>query len=259
MSRTQRFAILIGLLAVALAIVFAVDPIPQDLAYHQFVDTRGIFGIPNFGDVASNIGFAVVGVMALIVLISQGHELFSTRADARPYLVFFVGVTLVSLGSGYYHWAPSNASLLWDRLPMSIAFMAISAAVVADRIDAKAGNGWLLGILLMLGLSSLFYWDWTESLGRGDLRYYALVQFYPMLALPIIIWAFRDHNYTNGRFLGWVIAWYGLSKVLEFFDRGVFELTGNLVSGHSLKHLAAAVATFMVLQMLRAPKPRPSV
>jgi hypothetical protein len=101
-------------------------------------------------------------------------------------------------------------------------------------------------------------YHWTESLGRGDLRFYGLVQFYPMLALPIIIWAFKDHHYTIGRYLGWTIAWYGLSKVLEFFDRGIYELTGHLVSGHTLKHLAAAVATYMVLRMLIAASTRPA-
>jgi hypothetical protein len=258
MSQAKRIQLLIALLVVSIGIVLFVDPIPQDLAYHDFADKRGWLGIPNFGDVASNLGFLIVGAIALFVLIYRSKELFRTPADARPYLIFFVGVTLVSLGSGYYHWEPSNASLLWDRLPMSISFMAISAAVVADRINTQAGNGWVLAVLLVFGLASLFYWNWTESLGRGDLRFYALVQFYPMLALPFIIWAFPDHHYTIGRLLGWTIAWYGLSKVLEFFDSGIYELTGNLVSGHSLKHLAAAVATYMLLRMLIAAGTQPA-
>jgi hypothetical protein len=249
-SNSQRVSILIGLLVVGFAALFALDPIPQDLAYHQFTDTRTLFGIPNFNDVASNAGFAFVGVLGVMALLGQRQKLFVEPADLKPYLVFFIGVALVSLGSGYYHWAPSNDRLLWDRLPMSIAFMALSAAIVADRIDARAGNGWLLVVLVSLGLASLAYWDWTESLGRGDLRFYGFVQFYPMLALPIICWLFRGHCYTPGRYIGWLIAWYGLSKVLEFFDGAIFELTGNLISGHSLKHLAAAVATFVVLRML---------
>jgi len=258
MPQAQRIQLLIALLVMSIGIIFFVDPVPQDLSYHNFADTRGWLGIPNFGDVASNAGFLVVGAIALAALIYRRGELFRTPADARPYLIFFAAVTLVSLGSGYYHWAPSNASLLWDRLPMSIAFMAISAAVVADRINAPAGNSWVLAVLLVLGLASLFYWDWTESLGSGDLRFYGLVQFCPMLALPIIVWAFPDHYYTAGRYLGWVIAWYGLSKLLEFFDQGILILTGNLISGHSLKHLAAAVATYVVLRMLIAANAQPS-
>ncbi len=250
LSFRHRIGFLIAILTVAIAVVFVLPPIPQDPNYHLFSDTRGFFGIPNFGDVASNLGFAIVGVLALVALMARRSDVFDHPRDARPYLVFFVGVALVSLGSAYYHWEPSNDRLLWDRLPMSIAFMAISAGVVADRIDAKAGNGWLLGLLIALGLGSLIYWDWTESLGRGDLRAYGLVQFYPMIAFPFIVWLFREHRYTAGRYLLWVIAWYGLSKVLEFFDRGVFDLTAQSVSGHTLKHLAAAVATYVMLRML---------
>lgn len=259
MSQAQRIQLLIALLVMSIGIIFFVDPVPQDLSYHNFADTRSWLGIPNFGNVAFNAGFLVVGAIALATLIHRRGELFRTPADARPYLIFVVGVTLVSLGSGYYHWAPSNASLLWDRLSMSIAFMAISAAVVADRINGPAGNGSVLVVLLVLGLASLFYWDWTESLGSGDLRFYGLVQYYPILALPIIVWAFHDHYYTVGRYLGWVIAWYGLSKLLEFFDQGIFELTGHLVSGHSLKHLAAAVPTYVVLRMLIAVNAQPAL
>ncbi len=198
--------------------------------------------------------FPIVASSALILLGSFLLLRFAVEppipSSVLGMYMFFIAVALVSLGSGYYHWAPSNDSLLWDRLPMSIAFMALSSAIVADRINADAGNGWLLGVLLFLGVASLVYWDWTESLGRGDLRFYGFVQFYPMLALPIICWLFRECRYTPVRYIVWLIAWYGLSKVLEFFDAAVFELTGNLVSGHSLKHLAAAVATFMVLRML---------
>ena len=247
-SYRQRVAILIGLLVVGLAALFVLDPIPQDPNYHLFADGRAFFGIPNFNDVTSNVGFAVVGVLG-VWAVARRH-LFAQTPDARPYMIFFAGVALVSLGSAYYHWAPSNDRLLWDRLPMAVAFMAFCAALVADRIDARAGNGWLLPVLVVLGLLSLFYWSWTESLGRGDLRFYGFVQFYPAVLLPVICWLFPEHRYTAGRYLVWVIAWYGLSKVLEVFDHAIFDGLGQTVSGHTLKHLAAAVATYVVLRML---------
>jgi len=103
MSQARRIQILIALLAVSLGIVLFVDPIPQDLAYHDFADKRGWLGIPNFGDVTSNVGLLVVGALALFVLVYRYRELFRSAAEARPYLTYFVGVTLVSLGSGYYH------------------------------------------------------------------------------------------------------------------------------------------------------------
>lgn len=247
----QRIALLLGLLVVVISIIAVLEPIPQDPAYHLFADSRTFFGIPNFNDVVSNIGFALAGMLGLFAVAGgRRREIFVRTSHARPYLVFFTGIALVSLGSAFYHWAPSNERLFWDRLPMSMGFMAISAAVVADRVDARAGNGWLLYLLLGAGFGSLIYWHWTESLGHGDLRAYALVQFYPVLALPLIIGLFPRFRYTVGRFLAWVILWYGISKVFEHFDHEVFELFGQTVSGHTLKHLTAAMAPYVVFRML---------
>ena len=239
------------MLFAGLAGISALDPIPQDLNYHLFADSRSFLGIPNFNDVVSNASFTIAGVFGLVALVgARRRVIFNRPPDARPYVVFFVGVALVGLGSAYYHWEPTNERLLWDRLPMSIGFMAFSSAVVADRIHARAGTGWLLLLLVAAGMASLIYWGWTESLGRGDLRFYAFVQFYPMVALPLVCWMFPRYRYTAGRFLIWVILWYGLSKLLEHFDGEVFELLGQSVSGHTLKHLAAASATAVVLRML---------
>ena len=256
MDLRRRVLFLIGLLVVGLAGVSALDPIPQDLNYHLFADTRSFAGIPDFNNVVSNAGFAVVGILGIFTVAGRKRRIiFAQQADFRPYIIFFTGVALVSLGSAYYHWEPSNERLLWDRLPMSIGFMAFSAALVADRIDARAGNNWVLFMLIGTGVASLIYWNWTESLGHGDLRFYAFVQFFPMILLPFICWLFPRHRYTAGRYLVWVILWYGLSKALEYFDREVFDLLGHTVSGHTLKHLAAAVATFVVLRMLLSRQP----
>lgn len=231
-----------------------IDPIAQDPAYHFFADTRSFFGIPNFSDVTSNTGFAIVGVIGVLTVIGiKGQVIFLNPPDVRPYFIFFASVALISLGSAYYHWAPSNARLFWDRLPMSVAFMAFCAAIIADRIDANAGNTWLMPILITLGILSLVYWHLTEMQGHGDLRFYGLVQFYPMIAMPLVCWLFPEHRYTAGRYVLWVIAWYGLSKILERLDHEIFSLSGHIISGHTLKHLAATVATYVVLRMLLNP------
>ena len=251
LSLRNRIAILFGLLLFGLAGLLFVDPIPQDPDYHLFADTRGFFGVPNFNDVISNLGFALSGTLGFIAVAAMNRRLlFIHPGDARPYLVFFIAVALVSVGSAYYHWAPSNERLLWDRLPMSIAFMAFASAVVADRIHARIGNSWLLSILTALGLFSLLYWHLTEQMGRGDLRFYAFVQFYPIIAMPLLIWLFPDYRYIPGRSIAWVFGWYALSKLFEHFDAQIFELLGYTVSGHTLKHLTAAVGAFVVLQVL---------
>ena len=254
LSFRQRIMLLLGLFAVVLFLIAMLEPRPQDPEYHLFADNRAFFGIPNFNDVVSNLGFATAGIVGILLVAGSRHSLFACPPDIRPYAIFFVAITLVSIGSAYYHWAPSNERLFWDRLPMSMAFMAISSAVVADRIDARAGNGWLLLVMLAAGAASLVYWNWTESAGRGDLRFYALVQFYPMAALPLIIGLFPRFRYTAGRYLAWMILWYASAKVLEHFDGEVFALLGHTVSGHTLKHLAAAVAPIVIVRMLLAQK-----
>lgn len=259
LSHRRRVAILIEVLAVSLAGVLFMDPIPQDLAYHLFADSRGLVGIPNFNDVVSNAGFALVGVLGVLSVVGvKRHTTFVQPGDAGPYAIFFVAVALVSLASGYYHWAPSNERLLWDRLPMSVAFMAFASAIIADRVDARAGNTWLLPILIVLGLASLFYWDYTEQLGRGDLRFYAFVQFFPVVAISLVLCLFPEYRYVSGRYIAWVFAWYGLSKLFEHFDKQVFGLLGNTISGHTLKHLAAAASALVVLRMLSSRTSKPA-
>jgi hypothetical protein len=249
--------VLIGLLVAGLLGLFIIDPIPQAPAYHLFADVRSIFGIPNFNNVASNAGFVIVGVIGLFVMLGvKRSSIFTQRTDAWPYLIFFAGVALVSVGSSYYHLEPSNERLFWDRLPMSVAFMAFCSAIIADRIHNKLGNTWLLALLVGLGILSLVYWNITESQGQGDLRFYGFVQFYPIILLPVVLWLFPVSRYTIGRYLGWVIAWYALSKVLELYDKEVFGLLGHIVSGHSLKHLAAAAGAFVVLRMLLSQQNR---
>jgi hypothetical protein len=190
--------------------------------------------------VISNAGFTIVGFIGIFTIVGAKHrDIFVQRQDAWPYLVFFTAVALISLGSAYYHWAPSNDRLFWDRLPMSVAFMAFCSAVIADRIHNKAGNTWLLAVLVVLGILSLVYWHVTESLGHGDLRFYGFVQFYPIILLPLVLWLFPDYRYTNNRFLGWLIAWYTLSKVMEYYDNEVFNLLGRTISGHTLKPLGS--------------------
>jgi len=258
LSHRHRILILVGLFAGSLGAVFLVDPIPQDPLYHLFADTRSCLGLANFGDVTSNIGFAAIGLLGLWSIAGQPRRIvFEDQADAWPYLVFFIGVGMLSIGSAYYHAAPDNARLFWDRLPMTVAFMALFSAIIADRVDKRTCVRLLLPALILLGALSLFYWDWTEARGQGDLRFYALVQFYPMLALPVICWLFPKARYTGGGYLIWVIVWYAIAKVLEHFDTQVFDLLGNTISGHSLKHLASAVATFMVWRMIVGARKHP--
>src|SRR5215471_18325463 len=141
----------LGLGIVALGLVFCLPPIPQDLNYHAFADDRTMLGVPNFLNVASNLPFFVVGVLGLWLLLRHDAVVpdrpVLEAVERWPFLVFFAGVLLTGIGSSYYHLAPGNDRLVWDRLPITIAFMGFFAAMIGERIDVRAG-AWLLGPLL---------------------------------------------------------------------------------------------------------------
>ena len=219
--------------------------IPQDPAYHHFADIRTVFSIPNFWNVLSNLPFVFVGLAGLVLITKS--SLAIVRELKPAYILFFIGITAVALGSGYYHLWPSNQTLVWDRLPMTIGFMSIFSIVAAEFISVKAGR--ILFIpLVVIGIASVFYWDYTESMNAGDLRFYGLVQFLPMLLLPLILLMYKPRFTHVGLYWAVLIA-YGLAKLAEMGDQGIYDLFG--FSGHSIKHLLAAAAPWMFYLALK--------
>ncbi len=257
-ARALRYRVRIGIIlaiviVVAIVAVF-VPPIPQDPNYHNFADERVLLGIRNFGDVMSNVPFFLVGALSIAFFLRRPNDTTGEIDQLRwPFFIYFAGVALVAFGSAYYHYAPMNETLFWDRLPMSIAFMALLSAFVMDRIQIKAGL-LLLPLLVILGIFSVIYWHLTEQTGQGDLRLYAVVQFFPILAIPLICILFSPLK-LDARYVVAMACLYGLAKVFEFFDHGTFDLLDETVSGHTLKHLSAAAAAYMALPMLRNPVP----
>jgi hypothetical protein len=174
------------------------------------------------------------------------------KANVSPairatYALLFIGVLLTGLGSAYYHWNPNNDTLVWDRIPMTIVFMSLLAATVAELISRPAGIR-LLVPLVAIGVGSVLWWHYTEMQGHGDLRLYFWVQYYPMLALPLILWLFYTPTANPIlRCLVWVVVWYVIAKIFEQLDYPIYRAIG--ISGHTLKHLAAAVSTgyFVIL------------
>jgi hypothetical protein len=245
-----RVGVLAGAAVLAVGIASFISPIAQDPAYHQFADRRALFGIPNFGDTASNIGFLIVGVLGLGFLLGErGRAMFEAPGERWPYLIYFFGVAAVSAGSAYYHVNPTTETLFWDRLPMTVAFMALFSAFITDRIHTTVGVVLMLPLLLAIGFGTVVYWHLTEAAGHGDLRPYGLVQFYPMLAIPLVCLLFPGRH-TTGKHVFYMVAWYSLAKISEHFDGEILALLGGMVSGHTLKHLFAAMSTYMVLAML---------
>ncbi|HEX4489194.1 MAG TPA: hypothetical protein VH088_23175 [Terriglobales bacterium] len=244
MTRTTATFSLIALAALLTVGMLVVPRISQPLDYHNFADQRSFLGIPNFGDVTSNLPFALVGLWGFVALPSFR---FQDKRERYPYFLVFLGLFLTAFGSSYYHLSPNNARLLWDRLPMTIVFMSLVSAVIAERISLKAGLC-LAPPLLALGIGSVLLWYRSELLGAGDLRLYAAVQIYAGLVLLMAL-AFPA-KYTRSRDLGVVVGFYALAKLLETLDRPIFAAL-HLVSGHTLKHLAGGAAGYWILRMLQ--------
>jgi hypothetical protein len=227
-----------GVALVAIVGTLLVPRIPQDESYHLFADTRTIAGIPNFWNVMSNAPFALVGIYGLTLT-----PRLVSRSLWPGYIAFCIAVIGVCFGSAYYHYAPSTPALVWDRLPMSIAFMAVFTLILGDRVNAALGRT-LLGPLLIIGAASVFYWSWTERHGFGDLRPYALVQFLPFLLIALMLWLYPGSRRSTA-WLWWSFLMYFLAKVAERFDSPIYHALG--FSGHTLKHLLSALAVLFAL------------
>jgi hypothetical protein len=222
-----------------------IGPIVQDQSYHRFADARVFLGVANAADTLSNLAFLLVAALGLLSLWrSRGQAVrFSAPEEMRAYQILFCATALTSFGSAYYHLAPSDARLAWDRLPMAVVFMSLLAAAIAERASLRAGLR-LLVPFVTLGAASVLYWA-----ASGDLRLYLAVQF-GSIAVVLALCVLFASRYTKGRTLLAAAALYGIAKLFELHDREIYELTGHWVSGHTLKHLSAAAAVYLIVWSL---------
>ncbi|PCJ30650.1 MAG: alkaline phytoceramidase [Gammaproteobacteria bacterium] len=224
---------------------FIVEPIAQDPSYHHFSDSLTLVSLPNALNVLSNLPFFIVGIIGLSLLKKEAHSLTIVESNKLAYIMLYLGSALVGLGSSYYHLAPNNDTLLWDRIPMTIAFMGLYAVIISEFISEKWGKLLLLP-LIMVSIASVLYWWFSEQSGAGDLRYYAVAQFFPMLTIPIILIFYRSK--FNGVSAYWLlIISYAAAKLCESFDVEIHQLLG-VVSGHSIKHVFPAIGLYIVLR-----------
>lgn len=219
-------------------------PIPQWASYHDFADQRSWLGVPNAADVLSNLPFALIGAWAL-----WSRRMLPPSDASLAWRAFAIALIATAAGSALYHWAPDNASLAFDRLPIAWACAALTCAFLAERLDARWGSPAVLATALAAASASVALWWWSEQAGRSDLRPYLFVQFLPMLLVPSAL-LLRLPSRCAGAApdKGWwgVLIGYALAKGLELADHAVFDQAA-VVSGHTLKHLAAAGAAMALL------------
>ena len=242
-SNHWRHALVLFLVIGSLILLMMQAPIRQDLAYHEFIDARSVFGIPNFYNVISNFPFLLVGVAGSIFCYRK-----ATWQSKTAWLIFFAGIALVGIGSAYYHLDPGNQRLLWDRLPMTIGFMGLFAAMLGEFIEPRLTQR-LLFPLILTGIGSVLVWHWHD-----DLRLYVWVQFMPLLVIPALLILYAK-RYSHLYLLVLALVFYLLAKLLEAFDVQIFSLLHNEMAGHAIKHVFAAMGGALILWMLRVRKP----
>ncbi|MFS7919613.1 putative alkaline ceramidase [Helianthus anomalus] len=224
-------------------LMFVTPSIPQDQEYHDFADQRQFFGIPNALNVISNVPFFIIGVIGLVLCYYKNFFKLSLQGELCGWTFFYIGVAAVGFGSSYYHLEPNDARLVWDRLPMTIAFTSIIAIFIIERIDERKGTYSIIPLLLV-GAVSILYWRFFD-----DLRPYALVQFVPCIAIPLMA-IMLPPMYTHSSYWLWAAGFYLLAKVEEAIDDTIYEWTNHIVSGHTLKHLCAAMVPVFLTLML---------
>ena len=243
----QRAWALALLGVVLLVLAFVLPPVGQPQDYHDFADKRAWLGISNFGNVASNIGFLLAGLAGLAAMRTPAVRAMGA-ATRYAYELMFLGLLLTTIGSSYYHWAPSDARLVWDRLPMTVVFMPLLAATFAERLHWRS----LLPLLALtlLGMGSVVYWKFS-----ANFLPYLMAQTGSILLILLAL-ACLPTPWSGRRLMLPALACYAIAFVCERLDVQIFHLTAGIISGHTIKHLGAAAAFYFILRMLKQQRPK---
>lgn len=226
------------------ALLLAYGPIQQPADYHRFADHSVLFGVPHAADVLSNLGFILVGLWGWLRLHPQrAHP--ALAAGWPGYRLFLAGLMLTAAGSAYYHLAPDDARIVWDRLSIALACAGLLSAVWAETRPAGRGHTAWLALLAIASVAWCAYGDWR---GQPDLRPYLLVQGLPLLLVPLLQ-AIHHAPRRDRLAFGIALLLYLVARVAELYDHQLLALLG-ILSGHTLKHLLATAAAAVLVGRL---------
>lgn len=231
-------------------------PIPQAESYHHFADQRSWLGIPNTWNVLSNLAIALPGIWGLLLLLTPQKVHFNDERERWFWITISIGFILTGVGSSYYHLAPDNARLVWDRLPMTLVFMSLVAALIGERINLNLGL-WLWPVLVGIGFYSVWSWYAGELQGQGDLRLYKGVQTLAILVTAIMVLSPSLYNRNEDLII--VVLCYALALLCDRFDHQIQGFFGGVISGHTWKHLLAGLAGAFLILMIYKRKIKDSV
>jgi hypothetical protein len=240
-SGAKTLAAIIALLVAVSIYLWPKLPAIDNPSYFHFVDVRPLFNIPNCIDVVSNLPFLVFGLLGLKLIFKNQNK---TTFLKNTGIVLSLAIILTAFGSAYFHLTPNPDTLTWDRLPMTLAFSAILAMVIGDRTTNRFGMISLL-VLIPFGLFSVIAYQYQII----TLRPYLLVQFGSIAFIVLLMITRLDKQIPNS-ILWSAVGLYAVAKVLELKDALIFDITG-IISGHSLKHIVAALAIYVILSIYK--------
>lgn len=228
--------------------IIALAPMTQSQDYHHFAEQRTVAGIPHFGDVLSNIAFAMAGIMLLLKAPSWSPtEVYPQQNTLFKALCY--GSIILGFGSAYYHWAPDDYTLAWDRAAMVLGFAVIFYdSCVRYGVFSDKDVVYRSLIVAAVFVGTVLFWMLT-----GRLEPYVFVQFFTMFALVVL--AAMNYKSIPSKHLIGMFVWYFVAKVCEHYDDVIFEISAHIVSGHTLKHVAYAVALYVFAKDMLVRKP----
>lgn len=247
--RRQVWLIIAGVVVLYGLLRLSFGPLPQDPSYHLLADTRMFLGLPRAGDVLTNLAILAAGLCGLAL-----RPRMTVAPEERAAVNVLIAATLLTaLGSTYYHWAPANATLVWDRLPLAIILISVLVLVMADRLHPLfARHG--VWPLTALAVASVIWWGVSEAMEGGDLLLYLIVRVGAGIAIALLL-ILRAPRHTGTKWMVMAVLCEVVMATLERLDQEIFQLTGGLVSGHSLKHVMVGVALGFVFCWLRVRRP----
>ncbi|KAL3744483.1 hypothetical protein ACJRO7_013706 [Eucalyptus globulus] len=242
-ARSKRGRIWAGALLCWLFLMLATPKIPYSPKHHVYADMRNFLGVPNTLNVITNFPFLIVGVLGFVLCLQGSYFNVSLQGEILGWTLFYAGIAGVAFGSAYYHLKPDDSRLVWDTLPMMIAYSSLFSSFLVERVGKRTGLSFLSLLLFFSFLSAAYERTFN------DLRLRMMFQLIPCVVIPFMTLLFPP-KYTHSRYWLWAAGIYLLSKFEAFADRRIYHANSYIISGHSLEHLCLAMLPVLLTMML---------
>ncbi|CAN6865544.1 unnamed protein product [Brassica oleracea] len=241
----KRKRILVGSLFICwLILMFFTPKVPlHSFRHHVFADKRNFMGVPNTLNVMTNFPFLIIGVLGFVLCLGGSFFNISLKGEIWGWTLFYASISSLAFGSAYYHLKPDDNRIVWDTLPILIAYSSLFSSFLVERAGERVGLSCLV-LLLFISVLSVAY-----ARVFNDLRLCLTFQLIPCLAIPVMT-VLLPPKYTHSRFWLLATAAHAVSKIEGLADSKIYNFNGYTISGHSLGHLCSALAMLLLTVML---------